>query len=45
MAESRLLELEITEASFGPVFSEEQREKMRQQIDELRRLTTPPISK
>jgi hypothetical protein len=45
MAESRLLELEITEASFGPVFSEEQREKMRQQIDELRRLTTPQLSK
>ncbi|MBU0499068.1 MAG: hypothetical protein KJ867_03330 [Gammaproteobacteria bacterium] len=40
MAESRLLELEITEGNFGPVFSEEQRNKMKQHIDELRKLTT-----
>jgi hypothetical protein len=40
MAESRLLELEITEATFGPVFSDEQRERMNQHIAELRRLTT-----
>ncbi len=39
MAESRLLELEITEGNFGPIFSEEQRVKMRQHIDELRTLT------
>jgi len=35
-AESRLLELEITESKFGPVFSPNQRERMRQQIEELR---------
>jgi hypothetical protein len=39
MAESRLLELEITEANFGPIFSEEQRARMKQHIDELRGLT------
>ena len=38
MAETRLLELEITEGNFGPMFSEEQREKMQQQINELRLL-------
>jgi hypothetical protein len=30
MAESRLLELEITETTFGPLFSDEQRERMNQ---------------
>ncbi len=39
MAESRLLELEITEGNFGPVFSKEQRERMKKHIDELRKLT------
>jgi hypothetical protein len=39
MAESRLLELEITEANFGPVFSSEQRTRMKAHIAELRRLT------
>lgn len=39
MAESRLLELEITEGNFGPVFSKEQRDRMKQQIDELKKLT------
>ena len=40
MAESRLLELEITEGNFGPIFSDEQRDKMKHHIDELRKLTT-----
>lgn len=40
MAESRLLELEITEATFGRVFSEEQRERMKHHITELRQLTS-----
>ena len=39
MAESRLLELEITEANFGRVFSAEQRARMKAHIDELRQLT------
>lgn len=39
MAESRLLELEITEGNFGPVFSEEQRNRMKKQINELKSLT------
>jgi len=39
MAESRLLELEITAGTFGGKFSNEQRERMNQQIEELRRLT------
>lgn len=38
MAESRLLELEITEGQFGSVFSMEQRERMKSQIEELKRL-------
>src|SRR5438874_47927 len=38
MAESRLLELEITETMFGGVFSSDQRECMKEQIAELRRL-------
>ena len=41
MAESRLLELEITETTFGGVFSSDQRESMKRQIAELRRLTSP----
>lgn len=41
MAESRLLELEITVATFGLMFSEGQHERMKQQIAELRRLTPP----
>lgn len=40
MAESRLLELEITAGTFGPVFSDEQLTQMKQQIEELRRLTS-----
>jgi hypothetical protein len=39
MAESRLLELEITEGMFGTIFSDEQRKKMRKHIEELRKLT------
>lgn len=39
MAESRLLELEITEGNFGPVFNEEQRKKMKHHINELKALT------
>jgi hypothetical protein len=39
MAQSRLLELEITEGKFGPFFTPEQQERMKQHIDELRRLT------
>ena len=38
MAESRLLELEITEGKFGPVFSPEQRERMQNHIEELKKL-------
>ncbi len=40
MAESRLLELEITSGTFGPMFTEEQRHRMAAQIEELRRLTS-----
>ncbi len=39
MAESRLLELEITDSMFGSIFSPEQRQRMKEQIDELRKLT------
>lgn len=44
MAESRLLELEITEGTFGTVFSNEQRTQMKQHIEELRRLTASEIA-
>jgi len=40
MAESRLLELEITSQMFGSVFNTEQRSKMQRQIDELKSLTS-----
>jgi len=43
MAESRLLELEITAGTFGAVFSSEQRKQMNQQIEELRRLSSSEI--
>jgi hypothetical protein len=39
MAESRLLELEITDSMFGSIFSPAQRQRMKEQIDELRKLT------
>ena len=39
MAESRLLELEITEGNFGAVFTKEQRQRMQNHIDKLRKLT------
>jgi len=39
MAESRLLELEITEGNFGAVFTTEQRQRMQNHIDKLRKLT------
>ena len=39
MAETRLLELEITDNHFGRHFSPEQRNQMKKQIEELRRLT------
>ena len=38
MAESRLLELEITEMNFGPVFTADQRERMKGHIRELKKL-------
>jgi len=44
MAESRLLELEITAGTFGAVFSDEQRKIMNQQIEELRRLTSSEVA-
>ena len=39
MAETRLLELEITSGNFGPMFTAEQRARMEGQIQELRQLT------
>jgi hypothetical protein len=39
MAESRLLELEITNGKFSQVFTLEQRECMHKQIEELKKLT------
>jgi hypothetical protein len=45
MAESRLLELEITEGMFGTIFSDEQRKRMRKHIEELRKLTAEQRSK
>ena len=45
MAESRLLELEITEGNFGPVFSTEQRDRMQKHIEELKRLTREAANK
>jgi hypothetical protein len=38
MAESRLLELEITNAKFGPIFTDEQRTRMQNHIEELKKL-------
>ena len=38
-AETRLLEFEILDSMFQAVFTEEQRERMRKQIKELRELT------
>ena len=40
MAESRLLELEITSQMFGSIFSNEQQARLKKQIEELRSLTT-----
>jgi len=45
MAESRLLELEITSGMFGSVLSAEQRQRMQNHIDELRKLTQPSEKK
>lgn len=42
MAESRLLELEITESKFRGVFTPDQQQRMRSQIEELRALTNDP---
>jgi hypothetical protein len=42
MAESRLLELEITAGTFGPMFSPEQRRRMEAHIAALRQLTAAP---
>lgn len=39
MAESRLLELEITQTMFGMVFTAEQQETLKNQIEEFRSLT------
>lgn len=44
MAESRLLELEITAGTFGGVFSNEQRKRMNQHIEELQRLISSEAS-
>ncbi|MDL0430755.1 hypothetical protein QPM17_06455 [Marinobacter sp. TBZ242] len=41
MAESRLLELEITSGAFRQMFTPEQQERMEKQINELRELTEP----
>jgi hypothetical protein len=38
-AESRLLELEITEGMFGAFFTDEQRARLQKQIEEYRSLT------
>jgi len=38
MAESRLLELEVTERKFGGALSEQERSRMNRHIEELRRL-------
>ena len=40
MAESRLLELEITSGMFGSIFSDEQQARLEKQIEELRSLTS-----
>jgi hypothetical protein len=45
MAESRLLELEITSQMFGAMFTEDQRNRMRGQMEELRLLTAKPAPK
>ena len=39
MAETRLLDLEITEGNFGQRFTKEQQSRMKKQIDELRAIT------
>ncbi|SRR5260221_4370493 len=39
MAESRLLELEITQNMFGTIFTAEQGDRLRKQIEEFRMLT------
>ncbi len=38
MAETRLLELEITDSMFAGAFTDEQRQQMRKQIEELKSL-------
>jgi hypothetical protein len=43
-AESRLLELEITEGMFGGFFIDEQRERLQKQIEEYRSLTNKGIA-
>jgi hypothetical protein len=42
MAESRLLELEITSGMFGSIFSNEQQARLEKKIEELRLLTISP---
>lgn len=39
MFESRLLELEITEGKFGPLLTDEERTRMREHIEEFKKLT------
>ena len=39
MAKSRLLELEITDGKFDPIFTPQQQEKMKKHIEELKQLT------
>ena len=45
MAESRLLELEITHKMFGGLLTDEQREKLSRQIEELRSLTKTGVER
>ena len=44
MAESRLLELEITQTMFGRVFTDEQREKLKGHVEEFRMLTKKGVA-
>lgn len=43
MAESRLLELEITEAMFGTILTNQQRKRLHEQIEEFRQLTNHEV--
>jgi len=45
MAEPKLLELEITNAKFGPILTTEQQNRMKQHIEGLKRLTEKEFAK